>query len=205
MTSLTKFYLIALCLALTLADCSTKKPDDDVLITYQHLGNFESWNLKGKGNTEQPTGMWHVYMLRGIVNKGKDAQPFVFDLTKLTTNTGATVKSEAVAMANADPYTLPANFTTTVNPNVAFNVPFGTGALFFIKQANDKEQTAMTHLFYKTIGADGKPKIQEGVIMHMLDAKAPVMYGHLDIDFLEELHSRQNKFENDYEPGGHKK
>lgn len=208
MKSLTKFYLIAFCLSLLLGNCEPK-PDDDVIVTYQHLANSPSWSLKG-GGENQPNVMWHIYMLRGIVNKGKDAKPFVFDLKKLATNTGDFVDFSSNAMLKAAPLTLPSDFKVTVNPQVKplgtpYTVPLGNGVLFFIKQPNDTEQTAVTHLFYKSVALDAKSGIEEGVIMHMLDAKQPVMFGHLDEAFLEEIFAKQNKYENAYDSAGNKK
>jgi hypothetical protein len=201
MNSLTKFYLIAFCLAMTLVECNKK--DDAVVITYQHLGNFQSWSLNGKGGGDQ-TGMWHVYMLRGIINNGKDAQPFAFDLQKLATENGETVMSANSAMLNAAPTAMPINLTAKVNPQQAYTIPLGTGELFFIKQANDTEQTPVTHLFYQKVGENGKKSIQAGVILQMLDSTQPVMFGVLDQAFLEQIHAKQNEYDINYEPGGKK-
>jgi hypothetical protein len=208
MKSLTKFYLIAFCLSLLLADCN-KPADDDVIITYQHLGNAQTWNLNDQPGQDK-NGMWHVYMLRGIVNKGKEAKPFFFNIDNLNTENGKNVNSPGnQAGTNAGqlspPRILPLDFTVTVKPQEAYTVPLGNPVLFIIKQDNDTEQTPVTRLFYKPKGPDGKTrKIQEGVIMHMLDTK-PVTFGHLDVDFLEQMRTIQNEYEHDYEPGGGKK
>lgn len=204
MKSLTKFYLIAFCLSLLLVECN--KTDDDVIITYQHLGSFPTWSLKGSGST-LPNNMWHVYMLRGIVNKGNDAQDFLFDSKKLATKNGASISFTDV-MLRADPLTIPIDFKVLVKRQLAkqgpYTIPFGTGALFFIQDNTDPEPTTITRLVYRTAGADGNPKIQEGVIMQLLDTK-PVMFGHLDPAFLEQIHDKQNKYEHDYDPAGIKK
>jgi hypothetical protein len=202
MKSLIKFYLITLCLSLTLVDCNEKKPDNAVVITYQHLANFQSWSLNGKGGGDV-NGMWHVYMIRGVVNNGKDAQPFDFDLQKLSTEHNETVISSNAAMLNAAPVAMPVNFTATVKPQEVYSIPFGNGALFFIKQEKDTEKTPVTHLFYKKI-ENGKKVIQGGVIMSMLDATQPVMYGELDQAFLEQIHAKQNQYESAYDAGGKK-
>jgi hypothetical protein len=204
MKSLTKFYLIAFCLSLLLADCN--KLDDHVFITYQHLGNFPSWTLPG-GGSKLPNQMWHVYMLRGIVNKGKDAQDFLFDSKKLATKNGASVSFTDV-MLKADPLTIPPYFNVLVKRQLPkqgpYTVPLGTGVLFFIQENDDPEPTTVTPLVYRTAGADGNPKIQVGVTMQMLDTKPP-MFGHLDQAFLEQIHDKQNKYEHDYDAEGNKK
>lgn len=190
--------LAAACAPLNACD----QKDDLVIVTYQHLGNAMKWAFGGKG-AGSGADMWHVYMLRGVVNQGKDAAPFAFSLAKIALKDGETVDSafSAMSAAEADPaatnYVMPRTFAAQVAAKSAFTVPYGKGVLFFIKETDDIEQTAYTTLTYKS--AKG-----ERVLMTPLDLKMAPVFGELNPAFLAQLHTKQNFFENNYLPDGKK-
>jgi hypothetical protein len=166
-----------------------------VKVSYQQLGNAQNWDLENKSGGDA-NGMWHVYMLRGVVNDGENAKPFTFDLGKVALKNGSVVTS-AGPMLHGAPFMLPANFKASVTPKVAYTVPYGSGVMFVIKEDGDTDKTAYTTLTYKS--ASG-----ESVLMVPLDSKATPAFGQIDQAFLNALHSKQNTYENTYQPSGDK-
>ena len=168
-----------------------------VKVSYQQLGNAQSWNLENKSGGDS-NGMWHVYMLRGVVNDGENAKPFTFDLSKVALKNGAVVSASG-PMLHGAPYVLPYNFTAAVAPKQAYTVPYGPngGVMFVIKEDGDTDKAAYTSLTYKS--ATG-----ESVLMIPLDSKATPAFGVIDTAFLQALHSKQNDYESAYLPNGEK-
>ncbi|KQZ33560.1 hypothetical protein [Caulobacter sp. Root1472] len=166
-----------------------------VKVSYQQLGNAQSWNLENKSGGDA-NGMWRIYMLRGVVNDGENAKPFTFDLSKVALKNGAVVTS-AGPMLHGAPFMLPVNFKAPVAPKVAYTVPYGSGVMFVIKEDGDTDKAAYTTLTYKS--ASG-----ESVLMVPLDSKATPAFGQIDQAFLNVLHSKQNTYENTYQPSGDK-
>lgn len=177
------------CLSLAACDKNLVK------VSYQQLGNAQSWNLEDKSGGDS-NGMWHVYMLRGVVNDGQNAKPFTFDLSKVALKDGSVAVS-AGPMLHGAPYVLPANFKAPVAPKEAYTVPYGQGVMFVIKEDNDTDKTANTPLVYKSTPG-------ESVLMVPLDSKAVPAFGQIDEPFLQALHSKQNAYELAYQPNGNK-
>jgi len=178
---------------LAIAGCDN--PDKLVKITYQQLGNGQSWAIGGgAGGSTNGDTMWHVYMLRGVVNTGAKAEPFTFDPEKIALKDG-TVLGDIGPMAQSNPRLLPTGLKPKVQPNSAYTVPYSQGVLFIIKEDNDTDKTAITPLIYKS--ASG-----ESVLMAPLDPKAAPVFGVINEAFLEQLHVKQNAYENDYAPDG---
>ncbi len=180
---------------------SCDKKDEVVSVTYQQLANFPSWYLSGKGGADA-TGMWHVYMLRGIVNQDKNAQPFTFDIQKVTIKSGGNLNSSFSPMNAANNelpgVTIPIEFKASVPAKSVYTIDNGTGVLFFIKEDNDTEQTAQARLYYNA-GGESQP-----IIMTPLNGSAAALYGQLDIDFLNKILVEQNKYKNNYDAAGNK-
>lgn len=184
--------IAAACLSLSACENKGKV----VHITYQHLGNTQNWVLNGNQSADA-TAMWHVYMLRGVVNQGENAVPFIFDINKVALKDGKTVASATKLAQAAGALALPQDFKANVAPKTAYTVPFGTGVLFFIKEDGDTDLSAATPLTYKSTTG-------ESVLITALDPKAVPLSGMLDQAFLETLHSKQNDYENGYTPDGKK-
>lgn len=180
---------------LSLSACENK--GKTVQITYQHLGNAQSWNLENVSGSDA-NGMWHVYMLRGVVNQGENAAPFTFDLNKVALKDGSTVASASGPMLHAAPYVLSLGFKANVAAKSAYTVPYGKGVMFIIKEDGDTDKTAATSLTYKS-------EKGESVLITALDPKAVPAFGSIDQAFLQTLHSKQNDYENSYTPDGKKK
>ncbi|WP_437303851.1 hypothetical protein [Sorangium sp. So ce388] len=175
-------YAIAITAALLSSGC-----DELPTIRYQHIANFNSWELQGK-YTPGTTGMWHVFMLRDITHSENALNDFNFDITRVTLESGENVNWSPQPMLHAEPYVLPIDYRATIDPGETFTVPYGTGVLFFIKDDNATDETAHAELTYT----------DELVSLVPLAPNDEIMNGFLDQNFLNEIHRKQNEYEYRY-------
>lgn len=187
------------------SDCNIK--DNLVVVTYQHLADCKSWYFRGDPNTGTSDhsgfgngqAIWRVYMVRGIMNKGKDAVPFDFDIKKLKTESGASVDTDNNAMIWFADHTLPLDFKAAIEKGQTFAVSNGQSALFFIKQNIKPEADYSDNLRYDNGASEVK------VLTAMLEPGAsPVLLEQLTAETIGQLKAKQKEFENNYDPEGKK-
>jgi hypothetical protein len=171
------------------------------IVSYQPLGDFQSWGPFGITPSKaggDATGTYHLYMLRGIANP-QDAAVFAFDINRVSTVNNDNVQKGTSLMLAAPPeFFLAPNFTKTVTSGSSHEELPGGGVFFVVFSTGDVPGDTPRHLRYT-------PMSDESVIMHMLDAQTSPEAGHLDDAFLNKLQAKAGDYKNAYLINGTKK
>ncbi len=169
-----------------------------VTITYQPLGDFQQWQFDNNSGANS-SGVWHLYMLRGVANTDQKPQPFTFNINQVQGHGKTPVENGSLEANFPDGYLLPLTYSKGVVPGATETVPYGTGVFFMVfEDGANAPGSGIPFLQYA-----GKPN--ESVVMTVLDVtKPPKNVGTLNKDTLETLHSDQNNFEANYLPDGTK-
>lgn len=184
--------LFVLPLVLAFGQCP---PNEKIVtVSYQHLASFQYWHFDGDASGT-PDEIWRIYMIRGIINKRKDAKPFNFDLQNFRSKGGGKVSNRFSELPVMTPYMLPFDYKALIEAQQVFTVPAGTGALFIIRDTYDKDPLAQTALTYLS-------SAEQSVILVPLDIKAPIMFRVLDEGFIQNVQLEQFRYEEEYTPDG---
>lgn len=190
-----------LVLALLMGACANTAVTHLVTVAYQNIGDFQAWGpFDGADGTLEKgskiSGTYHVYMLRGIANTDTHPQAFTFHADQVSTVNHSHIDTNIWPAVNMPEHFLaPPYLTMDVPPGMTQTIPIGNGVMFIVFEPGDTPGGGPRFLTYQS-------KIGESVVMRMLDPKAQSRVDVLGLPFLNDLHTCQNYYENNYGPDG---